>query len=103
MPDVLTGEEEIEVIEAIQAFKNAQARLDEQDPTEALQIKGLQDRIDMLIKTIEDEIPTPLKCPCNHPSLLPPLKCEFGHVLDKDGYSTEPGDEPMYIPSGEEQ
>ncbi len=94
MPDVLTGEEEIEVNETIQAFKNAIARLNPQDPVEALQITALQTRIDLLSETIEDEVPTPLLCTCNPPTNL---KCEYGHPLGPDGYCLNG---PQYIPLG---
>ncbi len=92
--DLFTGPEEQEIIEAIVVYKAARDRLDPIEDSNA--ISQLQLRIDILEQTIDDEIPSPLLCVCNDPAILPPLKCNFGHVLDRQtGYCV---DGPKYIP-----
>lgn len=97
VPDLLTGEEEIEIAEAIEAYKRAIERLDPQ--TDAASIASLQEKVDALEQTIEAEIPTALLCPtCNHPDDLPPQRCPTsGHVLGEDGYAIGG---KAYLPAG---
>lgn len=94
MPDLLTGEEEKEVIEAIDNLRQAQARLD--PVSNAIDFASLQQSIDALSRTIESEVPTPQLCKsCNPPEDLPKNRCEeSGHILGLDGFAIE---QPAYL------
>lgn len=95
MPDILTGEEEQRLTETITDFNKAIERLDPID--DAVTIQDIRIKIVMLQQTIDEEVPTPRLCNCNPPDLLPSNKCEFGHVLGKDGLALNP---PEYLPLG---
>ncbi len=98
MPDILTGEEELEVSEAVQAFEAAIARLD--PVTDAAKIQFIQEQIlAPMTEVIEEEIPTPLLCTtCNDPAILPKGKCpSCGSALDANGRCINP---PAYLPLG---
>lgn len=98
MPDLLTGEEEIEIAEAIDAFKSAIQRLDPQ--TDAAGIASLRSKLDALTQIMEEEIPTALLCPtCNYPEDLPTQRCPTsGHKLGPDGKRAQ--DTVAYLPIG---
>lgn len=98
MPDILTGEEEVEIAEAISALEGAISRL---NPIgDAGTIADLQVKIDALSETIENEIPTAMLCPsCNDPAILPPNHCpQSGHELGLNGQAKV---QPAYLPIGE--
>ncbi len=94
MPDILTGPEEQEIMESVYALKSAKDRLDPTDAGDASIIAQLQLRIDLLTQTIAEEVPSPKPCTCNPPEVL---KCEYGHVLGPDGYSTKMEYIPMEL------
>lgn len=86
MPDLLSEQEEQELLEAALVMKNLIADL---DPVEQkAKLEQVQASLALLEGIIADEDPSPELCNCNDPIHLPPLKCEFGHILDrKTGYS----------------
>ncbi len=101
MPDILTGPEEQEVMEAVVALRQSLDRIDPatNDPVLIDIREQLTLRINLLTQTIEAEVPSPKLCHCNHPDDLPALKCEFGHILGADGHGVKgPDGELLYIP-----
>ncbi len=99
MPDLLSGEEEQEILEAIHAFERAIARLD--PVSDAAAIANLQSKVDAISQTLDEEVPTPRLCPtCNLPENLLPRYCNTCHTeLNVDG---EPIDGKLaYLPLGE--
>lgn len=95
MPDILTGPEELEISEAIAAYRTALERLDPANPDHRDSIAGLQALIDINTLGLENEVPSPRLCTCNPPVNL---KCEFGHLLGPDGFCANP---PEYRPLAE--
>lgn len=97
MPDILTGEEEIEIVEAISALESAIARL---DPVgDAAAIVALKGKIEALTSVIDAEVLTPLLCPtCNHKEDMPDQYCPTcNNALDLNGKALK---RPNYLPLG---
>ncbi len=84
MPDLLTGEQEKEVIESIQALNDAIALLDPGNANDAIGIQSLQQAIEAIERVMDEEIPTPILCPtCTPPEHLPATRCErSGHLMN---------------------
>lgn len=97
MPDLLTGPEELEIVESISALENAITRLN--PVSDAASIASLQSSIDALNATIAGEIPTAFLCPdCNPREELPDLHCtRSGHAIGEDGFAIN---QPAYLPLG---
>ncbi len=96
MPDLLSGEEEQEILEAIHAFERAISRL---DPVgDAAAIANLQSKIDAISQTLEEEVPTPLLCQsCNKREHLLPMYC--GECNGEVGLDGHPADGNLaYLP-----
>ncbi len=93
MPDDLTGEEELEVTEGLDALRNAITRMD--PIKDANRIAAYQSAIDQTEDIIEGEEPTPLLCPtCNPPSAFTHKCPTCKTVLGDDGYAK---DQPAFL------
>lgn len=94
MPDLLTGPQEREVEEVIDAYREALDAIDLTDPTKKDAIARLEFLIKVNTETLDWEIPSPRLCVCNRPKQF---TCQFGHLIDPaTGYSFV----EEYLPAG---
>jgi len=90
MLDLLTGEQEQEVHEGVQALRDAIAILDPSNENDAIGIASLLETIEAIERLMDRELPTPVLCPtCTPPGLLPVRRCSrSGHPINAEtGYA----------------